>query len=825
MKYIKDFLCGGFKNNISAAGPLKFTWRITGAKTQESYRLTIKKSGGKIVYDSGNIESALTFVTAHPQLEREKDYIATLSIKTELGASEARLSFRTEAVENLGSAKWIGRSESEKPYLGGAPATYFKKEFEFSKGRAKAYLYIAGLGLFNVYINGKKVGVGVLNSPFLDYNKGVFYETYEVSALLNNGHNIITVVVGDGWSCQNTVDTWGFFKANFKCEHKMILRLVSKGLEINSDESFKVSEDGEITRSALRLGEYYDARRKPTYSEFAVIKEAPRGKLLANNMHLIKEMKSYRYKTVEKLADGYLLDFGVNIAGYASVNISGSSAEHIKLVYGDRLENGDISNVSNAQYIMDSSQNETYQTDMVTLSDGCVSFKPQFVYHGFRYIKVIGLSSPPTHGEIVAVSIRTSFKKIGEFKSSSRIINTLYDMCCASQEANFVGIPTDCPHREKNGWTGDLQLSLEQLLYNYDCEIDLHKFENDICKTQRDGGEISCIAPTDSNIFGYDWGPGPAWDVAMFLTPFEIAKRTGDFESARKYIPFMKKYSDYLETRRESDGLVEFGLGDWNPPRACSVTEAPLKLIASLYYKNMNDILAYLCEKLGENGTVYSKRAKKMHELIRRKYVKRSGLVAEGGACAQAAAIYFGVVDGALKDKVFKVLLKTLKRDKYTMRFGIMGSKYIFHTLCELGRCDIALKMLKQSDYPSFANWIKRGAVTLWEDYEGTNSRNHYMYSDIVAVFFKYFAGIDYEAISGIQRNIIRINRVYGERFVSAHTMTPAGNLEITQVRNDEKIKISVVLPPNSVSEIVFENGDRVALLESGEYTFDLLSR
>jgi alpha-L-rhamnosidase len=194
--------------------------------------------------------------------------------------------------------------------------------------------------------------------------------------------------------------------------------------------------------------------------------------------------------------------------------------------------------------------------------------------------------------------------------------------------------------------------------------------------------------------------------------------------------------------------------------------------------------------------------------------------VADGGACAEAAVIYFGIVNGKERERVFERLLKTLKHDGYTMRIGILGAKYVFRVLCDFHRQDIFLKMMKQSKYPSFANWIKQGAVSLWEDYEGTNSRNHYMYSDISAVFYKYVAGIEYEIIDGIQYNRIRINRRVGEKTVFAKTMTPAGPLSIKQERTEGRIEVQLTLPPNSKSEFLFEDGGRLTARSSGKYVF-----
>ena len=712
------------------------------------------------------------------------------------------------------NAIWITCPTQKKPVLGGSPATYFRKTISVSENIFPATITVAALGLFALFVNGKKANKDVLAAPFTNYNKTILYHTYDIASFLRRGTNRIEIVVGDGWCNQNTTDEWGFFRSTWKTINKMICTIQIGNEEIISDESWEVCQDGPIYRSALRLGEFHNNNLTPSYSSFAQKCDPPRGKLKKDAMHAILECKKIKPKSIATYKEGFLLDFGQNIAGYLGFIINGYAGQTITITYGDKLTNGQIDNDFNARYITDETLRHYFQVDKITLSKGKNRYKPLFSYHGFRYAFAEGLSTEQPE-KLAAFAIRTSFPKTGEFTSSSKRLTRLQKMCVASTEANFVGIPTDCPHREKNGWTGDVQLSLEQMMYNFDCAIDIKKYLADICDCQSENGCIPCIVPTTENIFGYDWGNGPVWDLALFEIPYRLALLKNDFDTAKQYFPHLEKYYAYLKTRRSDDGLYEFGLGDWSAPQDLPTDLTPLSLVASLSVLQMTRIMEFFYNELFGSDGGYAKEELSLTKAIRHKFIQIDGTVATNSICALASVLYYGIANDEEKPVIFDNLLKALCNCNYTMQFGILGNKYLYRVLCEYDRADLALKILENNRYPSFGYWIKQGAVTLWEDFKGIGSRNHYMFSDISAVFYKYFAGISYEFRHDVQYNTIRLINLPKIKSIHAKLSTPNGILQIEKKLTNARVEYDVILPDNSITTVIYPNGNKEILAEN----------
>ena len=395
-------------------------------------------------------------------------------------------------------------------------------------------------------------------------------------------------------------------------------------------------------------------------------------------------------------------------------------------------------------------------------------------------------------------------------------------MCLASTEANFVGIPTDCPHREKNGWTGDLQLSVEQMLYNYDCATDLKKYLYDICDCQLDNGCIPCIAPTAENCFGYDWGNGPVWDLALFEIPYRLARLQNDFETAKNVLPALEKYYAYAETKQNALGLYEFGLGDWNTPQCLPKDATPLALVSSCSVLQMTRILKFFHTELFGSDGGFAEKESLLANAIRAAFVKSDGNVADNSVCSLAAVLYYNLASEREKSLIFNNLLRVLYDADHTMQFGILGNKYIYRVLCENDRSDVALKLLKNDRYPSFGHWIRQGAVTLWEDFEGTNSRNHYMFSDISAVFYQYFAGISYAFEHGVQHNTIRLRNIPQIKNLRAKLFTPNGILQIQKQTIATGVEYTLTVPADSVTTVIYPNGNTKQFRPNETYTFTI---
>ena len=437
---------------------------------------------------------------------------------------------------------------------------------------------------------------------------------------------------------------------------------------------------------------------------------------------------------------------------------------------------------------------------------------PSFTYHAFRYVEVEGLDKKPEKSEIKAVFIRSSFEFIGEFNCDNKRLNDLYALSLRSMECNFTGFPTDCPHREKNGWTGDMQLSASAFVKNYACQTNLYKWIEDICEAQANDGMLPCIVPTSG--WGYTWGNGPAWDYALFEIPLTLYKQTGDTVAISKAYTACEKYFEFL-TKRANGGLVEMGLGDWNYPKQVEINVCPLELTCSCYYFAMAKALDIFSETLGfcEKKAIYEKTAKKTKQAIRTKYL--DGVV-EKGVTAIAALMYFGITEEDENKILLQKLVSILETNNYAISYGILGVKYVHNVLCREGRQDVFIKIMERDEYPSFGYWIKNGATTLWEDFEGTNSRNHHMFADIVSVMQEYILGVKVKNVKDpfieIEPLLSSFNKIEGK------LAAPNGELYVLCEKKMGKWQFEVDLPYGVNAELVVL-GKRIPL-KNGKHIY-----
>ncbi len=669
----------------------------------------------------------------------------------------------------------------------GNPALYLHREFELRAPKSATLLY-AGLGLCVIYINGRRVGDAVLQSAFTDYRKSVLCEREDVTGLLLSGKNVIDVILGDGWYNQTAKDTWGFWRAEWRGARKLRLALiVGEETVLCSDTDWLMSAEGEIRSSSIRLGERHNCCKSIDWLRAlpAVETEAPKGTLKICEMPPIRECEALDFVSCAPYSGGYLLDFGKSMAGYVRIEGNFPAGTIIKVRHGDRLENGRIDNTSNAQYI--DNQVFEYQTD-VYIADGTARvYFPLFVYHGYRYAEIEGLPEEPNKGSIKGISIHTDFARIGGFTCSDERLNTLYEMSIAASEANYVGIPTDCPHREKNGWTGDAQLSVEHYLLNYACEQNLLKWLEDIAEAQHKDGAVPCIVPTSG--WGFDWGNGPAWDFALFALPRALKKYRGIENSV---LQTAIRYHAFLETKSR-EHLVDWGLGDWNFPKCVPKDRiAPRELTSSCYYLEMTRLLA---QWTGEMR--YASLAEQIEGAIRQKY---AGDTRMGSL---ACLTYFGIADRT------EALLEALEANGWRYAAGILGVQYINNVLISHGHCDAFLRLLRTRGYPSFLEWADRGGTALWEDFEGTNSRCHQMYADLAAVLIKGVGGIRVRSAECVELCPDPVDLSSFE----AHTALPSGTVSVAYASGAFTVRITGAL------EAVWTKDGGQILLKEGTHT------
>lgn len=660
---------------------------------------------------------------------------------------------RAQAVGSHGDGPW-GSVAVQNPITGNwlqeAPSPVFRKAFELGKTPAQATLHISGLGYYEAWLNGSRVGDYVLDPAFTRYDRRVLYSTYDVTDILQEGANAIGVMLGNGWYNVHTEAAWNFNQAPWRDAPTLLaqLRVVYADGTVEyvvTDTSWKAGT-GPVVLDGVRQGMVYDARLempgwdKPGFDDSewqnADKADGPAGVLSAQNMPAIKITDELTPVSITEPKPGvFVVDIGQNIAGWVRMKVEGPEGTEVTLKYGERLnDDGTVDQREIAAH----TRTEPFQTDVYILrGQGTEIWQPNFTYHGFQYVQIEGYPGTPKVDSFVGCMVNTAFEETARFECSNELFNKIQDAIIWSYRGNYHGYPTDCPHREKNGWTGDAHLAMEVGAYNFDAGAAYTKWIMDIKDEQRPSGEIPGIVPTGG--WGYEWGNGPAWDSAYLIIPWEMYRYWGDQRILETHYDRFKLYVDYL-TENSDDYIINFGLGDWAPAN----TETPHALTSTVYYYIDARITAKSAQILGHESD-----ARHYHELTQRiarafheYFYRGDGIYDQGSQTALSVPLYYGMVPPDKRQIVLERLIENIESQNYHIDTGILGAKAIFNVLTEMGRHDIAYKMATRETFPSYGYWFEQGANTLWEFWQGNDSLNHIFFGDIGAWFFKNLAGI-----------------------------------------------------------------------------------
>lgn len=681
------------------------------------------------------------------------------------------------------------------------PAPYFRKTFELDFIPQRAVLHLCGLGWHELYVNGIKPDDRVLAPTVSQYDRHVQYISYDITTWLRKGKNAIAVLLGNGWyNCQTEV-SWNFSHAVWKDKPKMICDLeCDDRVILFSDADWKVIRSP-ILFNQLRNGETYDARQEipgmlePDFDDSgydcAAYCNPPGGIVVKEEMEPCRVCQTIEGVLREFTPYIFICDFGVNLTGWCEIEVEGPRGAEIFISYGEQLSDDGNLNCAAISYLIKSG---VFQQDHYLLKGGQREiWHPRFTYHGFQYCQLaFGCGHVKIH-RVTAHFIHTDFQSAGQFECSDPMVNRLQSCTRQSYLSNYTGIPTDCPHREKNGWTGDAQLAMETGLWNFNCVKASENFIRILADVQRPNGQLPGIAPASG--WGYNWGNGPVWDSCLFELPFRIRQFTGDDSLLHRFLPAMKKYMDYCRTM-EHDGLVSFGLGDWNAydrPNA-----APTEMVVSSYY-------SFCAERLAEFDGEYAEQARKTRDAINRKYYRGDGIYADGQRTALALPLYFRFA--VEPELTLQQLVEAVRKKKHTAGFGIVGAKIIPRVLAEYGYADDAFWMLTQTEFPGWGYWIRKfSASTLFESWQGHQSRNHIMFGDISAWFYHYAAGIrPPEKAWGFRKFRIEPCFISSVKWVRAQHETPFGKIAVEWERENGKIRLACKIPSETEAEIVVD--------------------
>ena len=463
----------------------------------------------------------------------------------------------------LSPDNWKGKWITDKHDITYRPAPYYRKSFQLDKTIEQALLTIASAGLHELSVNGQRAGNHFLDPMYTHFDKRILSVTHDVTSLLSLGENVIGVQLGNGWYNHQSTAVWFFDKASWRNRPKFTaqlhLRYTDGTTEYLGTDSTWQTTDSPVIFNSIYTAEHYDAQKElagwdsPGFNAtgwyHAQETESPTETIKSQVMHPIRETARYTATQCKKINDScYVYHFPQNIAGVTELKVKGKKGTKLRLKHGELLDKNGMVNMANIDYhYRPTDDSDPFQTDIVILSGKQDRFMPKFNYKGFQFVEVS--SSAPiqlSDENLIAVEMHSDVPAIGYWSSSSDLLNKIWKATNSSYLANLFGYPTDCPQREKNGWTGDAHIAIETGLYNFDGISIYEKWMNDFCDEQKDNGILPCIIPT--SVWGYDWANGVDWTSAVAIIPWEIYRFYGDTTLLRRMYGPIKKYVSYIES-------------------------------------------------------------------------------------------------------------------------------------------------------------------------------------------------------------------------------------------------------------------------------------
>ncbi|MEQ8241077.1 MAG: family 78 glycoside hydrolase catalytic domain, partial [Cyclobacteriaceae bacterium] len=640
-----------------------------------------------------------------------------------------------------------------------------RKEVGLSEKPVKATAYISGLGHYEFNLNGERIGESIFAPLWTDYDKSIFYNTFDLTDQLNLGANAIGVLLGNGM--YNVIgDRYRKFWISFGPPTLFFeLRLEyqdGRTETIKSDKTWKYSLSP-ITFNDIFGGESYDARLEQSGWEetdfddsswqTVVIQDAPKGTLKAQLAPAVEVQRSFDVKEWKKVdSSTYLFDMGQNLAGFPSIKIQGKSGQKVKLTVGERVDEKGFVNQKNT--------GSPYYFEYTLSGDGVEEWQPKFSYYGYQYIQVEGISYEENvkNGYPELLDLKSNFiysnaDVIGSFECSNEIFSKTHTIINNAIKSNMQAVFTDCPHREKLGWLEEIHLNGPGLLYNYDLTQLLRKEMMDMKDAQRANGMVPNIAPEYVDFSAESWGAdftdSPEWGAAAVIVPWQYYEFYGDSSLIKENYEVMRRFVDYLTTRAE-DGIVSHGLGDWydyGEHGAGYSKNSPIALSATSHYFFCIVGLVKAAEMTGNLGDLdkYKSLKQEVFQAYNQEFFNtETNQYASGSQYSNAVSLYMGLVNEENKKAVLDNLVADIESHGNRLTTGDVGNRYLFQVLADNGLNDLLYDMLNHYEAPGYGYQLQYGLTTLTEQWDPSkgNSWNHFMMGQIEEWFFKSLAGI-----------------------------------------------------------------------------------
>lgn len=706
-------------------------------------------------------------------------------------------------------------------------ALLLRKEFVVRTNLARAVAHVSGLGQYEMFLNGAKVGEDLLAPGWTDYDDTVLYDTHEVAAQLRPGLNAVGLALGNGMYHVVRRHRFAKFTGSFGPLRAMLhlrLEYVDGAVEtVGTDESWRV-HPGPVTYNSIYGGEDYDARLNPAgwsrpgfgdadwKPAVAVVRPAGTLRGFTAGVEPIRAIESRAPAAVRDFPGTgvSVYDLGQNASYMPRLRVSGPRGSKVTLVPAEVVNpDGSIQRST-----MGSTNRGISWWEYTKATDETESWFPQFYYVGCRYLEA--RLTPPQPGaplprleSLEGVIVHASAAPAGEFSCSDPLLNRIRDLVRWAQRANMVSVLTDCPHREKLGWLEQYHLNGPAIRYEFDLARMFTKGMNDMAEAQLEDGLVPNIAPEYTRFQG-PFRAAAEWGAAFILVPWQQYLFCGDVALLKRHYPAMKRYFAWLESRAADHGLQD-GLGDWfdlgpNKPGKAQLT--PPEVTASAFYFHDALTLSRIAQVVGlpEDARQFADKA----GVIRARYNQRffdaaRGQYASGSQCANALPLAMGIVEETHRPAVLAALVRDLESRGYATSAGDIGFRFVLRALAEGRRSDVIYRMLTQEARPGYAWMLKQGATSLTESWDAnlTTSHNHFMLGHVTEWFYHDLAGIAPDpAGPGFKKILIRPQPVRELRWVKAAYHSLHGRIESEWQLEGDRFQLRVKIPPNTSATI-----------------------
>jgi alpha-L-rhamnosidase len=825
----------------------QFGWIIESDRSniiQETYHLQISRAScfHPLAYDSGEVRSNRSAHVRADGLTLESSTAYFVRVRITDGHEESSWSdvvgFTTALLDN---SLWKGQfisAESPADSVS-SKGTYLRHRFTLTAPVASALVHTSALGLYTLHLNGQKVSCDELTPGWTSYAKHLAYQTYDVTALLKGGENVIGAMVGAGWykgtmGLAHARNLYGTQTA-LLCQMEITFLDGTKTMII-SDETWK-GHDAPILFSEIYDGEIYDARQEMDGWDNPGFKDndwKPVSVLAHDYSSLISQPGS-KVRENERISAIALLktpqgdtviDFGQNLSGWVCFRVRGNAGDRVTFRHFETLDsqgNVYLANLRGAaqriQYTLRGGVNETY--------------RPHFSFHGFRYLHIEEWPGEINLGDFEAIAVHSHMRRVGTFECSNPLVNQLHHNIVWGLKSNFVDVPTDCPQRdERLGWTGDAQIFCRTACYLMDAYAFYHKWLVDVRADQLEDGGVPHVVPdiltgnfNNDGFLGQGTDSAAAWaDVAVIL-PWTLYLMYGDTNVLKEQYHSMKAWIDFM--RRHAHGAhwdYRLQFGDWVALDAAEGSyfgATPNEFIASAYYAYSTGLFAKAAKILGYEADYEEYQS--LYQCIvagfQRAFFTGDGSMTVRTQTAHAVALYFNLVPDCFKATVTQDLLGLLKEHGGHLVTGFVGTPYLCHALSQNGCVEEAYDLLLREDLPSWLYQVKAGATTIWEHWDGIkpdgtmwspdmNSFNHYAYGAIGEWLYRAVGGLEVdESNAGFQHAFIRPCISRRLEYVKASYIGVYGDISVSWRRVERRILLDVTIPHNTTATIMLVPG------------------